>query len=436
MKILSNKDEIINYFESIYEEIINENDMKISDLTKCIRDKMQRIGAKMFEIWFNENIGSGYSGTKITKQINDKKEVLRFHGHLDRTYLCCLGYVNLKRSYYKNKNHNCFPIEENHKWLKDEFMPDIKELSCFLTMLEPYDMAKEILKKVGNISISSFTLQKITKSTSNILVKNEDELLESKKSYIPKNNPELLVISTDGAKINTDEGWKEVKSGAVYQVKKNKSNELTAYNKTYVSRIENYKTFGKRLYTESRKRGVSFAKEVVTIGDGAKWIWDLFGKYYPNSVEIVDWYHATEHLWDIIDLLYGSRTSEAGKLFEKKCEDLLYAGLIYLLRDTILDKINELKIREKTSRYKLIIKEINYFIKNEKRMKYEHFEEMNYPIGSGVIEGACKHLVQIRMKRNGMKWSVKGAHGILQLRCLYLSDRWGEVEDVIEKEYA
>jgi len=174
---------------------------------------------------------------------------------------------------------------------------------------------------------------------------------------------------------------------------------------------------------EARRRNVSFIKKVVTIGDGAKWIWEMFAKYYPCSTQIVDWYHATEHLWGIIELIFGNRESEIAKEFEKKCEDILYEGLILLLENTIKDKINELGIKKKSERYEEIIKGLNYFKINEKRMKYSDFENKGYPIGSGVIEGACKHLVQIRMKRNGMKWSYNGAHDILQLRCLYKSNR-------------
>lgn len=435
MEILTNKDEIIKYFENIFDDIINSKDIKVSELTVNIRSKMLEIGCRIFENWFYTNIGTGYTKSKIIEKIDDKMHIMKFNNYIQKTYVSCLGEIQLKRAYYIDASFSYYPIEEKHKWLKDEYLPDVKELGCYVSMLEPYDMASDMLEKVGGIKISSSTLQKITKSIGSELVKIEDESVN-----IPMNIDEnakeidLMVVSCDGACINTKNDWKEVKSGAIYQVKKNNKNELRAIKKSYISRIENCSDFGNRLYAEAKRRGLAVTKNIVTIGDGAKWIWRLSKNYFPKAVEIVDWYHATEHLWKIIELLYGSRDNDDGKIFEEYCEDILYNGLITILEDKIIEKAKDFMIKEKSSRYKYILKEFNYFIINQNRMKYKYFEEQEYPIGSGIIEGACKHLVQIRMKRNGMKWSVGGAHDILQLRSLYLSNRWDEVKNVIEKK--
>lgn len=434
MEILTNKNEIINQFESFFESIMNTTDIKITDLTKNIKIKMLELGARVLEKWFEQNIGTGYEGCKINKMINGENEKLRFINHVEKTFISSLGEIRLKRSYYQSKSFAYYPIEEKHSWLKDEYLPDVKELSCYVSMLEPYEMASEMLEKVGGINISSSTLQRITKSIGEKLVRNEDNLTTDSSYEKTSKNIDKLVISCDGTCINTENEWKEVKNGAIYEIKANTKGELHAINKSYISRIENCQDFGKRLYIESRRRCLGYAKQVITIGDGAKWIWDLFNNYYPNSIKIIDWYHATEHLWSIIELMFGNRENEQGKIFEKECEDLLYEGLISLLRVTIIDKMKELSIKEGSTRYESIIKALKYFITNENRMRYAEFEKNGYPIGSGVIEGACKHLVQIRMKRSGMKWSIKGAHDILQLRCLYLSNRWNEVENVIESD--
>ena len=65
-------------------------------------------------------------------------------------------------------------------------------------------------------------------------------------------------------------------------------------------------------------------------------------------------------------------------------------------------------------------------------MRYKYFKELGYPIGSGVIEGACKHLVQLRMKRSGMKWTIDRANAVLQLRCQKLNNRWNEVRELLK----
>jgi hypothetical protein len=217
MEILSNKKEIFNLFETIYQEIMNTDEKEIVTITQSIKTKMMYIGARMFENWFTEKIGNGYQGYKIT---DSEGNSYRFHNHLKRHYLTCLGEVQLSRSYYTSQSGGFFPIEQKFKWLKDEFFPDIKELACYVSMQSPYEMASEMIKKIAGLSISSSALQKITKTIGNRLVEKEDNALESGETDHVKETPDLLAISCDGACINTDDGWKEVKNGAIYQLKK------------------------------------------------------------------------------------------------------------------------------------------------------------------------------------------------------------------------
>jgi hypothetical protein len=315
----------------------------------------------------------------------------------------------------------------------------VKELICYTACIEPYARSQEVLEKLSNIKISSSEIQKITKEIGGQLVKNEDQLIIEPLEYTPpKKKIERMAISMDGAMINTYEGWKEVKSGVVYEFKENekKTDSTISYNKSYISRIENSDDFRKRLKEESRRRGYLNATELIVIGDGAKWIWDLAEKDYPFSTQIVDWYHAKEHLFNIVNLLYEKKNNDIVKHFIEKVTELLYNGNISGLKDEVQKKIMKLNIIDDTVKLANIHTEINYFVNNEKRMKYSHFKSKGYPIGSGIVEATCKQLVQLRLKRNGMKWKKDGAHCILQLRCYHLGNRWDEVKDTIWKKVA
>lgn len=173
--------------------------------------------------------------------------------------------------------------------------------------------------------------------------------------------------------------------------------------------------------------------KVLVIGDGAKWIWKLQEKHFPKSIGIVDWYHAVEHLWKIAEIIYGNRESAQGKEFAELCKKKLYRGTQLLLENVIREAMKDMPQKRLQVHKKAIETEINYFKTNAHRMKYIEFEKKGLPIGSGVIEGACKHVVQLRMKRNSMKWTINGANDMLQLRCLYFSNRWNEVSEYFEK---
>ena len=237
-------------------------------------------------------------------------------------------------------------------------------------------------------------------------------------------NREIMGISMDGCCIRTIEEWREAKNGVIFDVCHDAKGKPHAVAKSYISRIENSEEFGKRLYTEAKQRNSEAAKKIIVVGDGARWIWEEATLHFPESVQIVDWYHAKEHLWKAAELIFGSREKEESKEWIKKTRNILFSGEVESLAE---EMAKECKRQNKKITDELKTEQ-NYFVKNKDRMQYSRFEKLGYPIGSGTVESACKNLVQIRMKRCGMKWTEEGAHAVLKLRCMLLSDRWNEVE--------
>lgn len=154
-------------------------------------------------------------------------------------------------------------------------------------------------------------------------------------------------------------------------------------------------------------------RPVVVLGDGAHWIWDLAAEHFgAERTEIVDYYHATEHIWTVARALFGDSPDQAGPWAEAWCIDVLEHGpwpWLAALRsaeapDAAADKV--LRV------------ERGYFTAKAARMAYPIFRARGLPIGSGAVESAAKHVVQIRMKRSGMRWSDAGGEALLAL-CAY-----------------
>lgn len=432
MTTINNYQELYNNFIDIYNQIINiTKDTSIDKVSTKIQEKLMYLGQKSLETLYSQKIGSGFTKTHIFNP-NDNS-IYTYNGLVSKTYISIFGPISFKRAYYYNKEKSTgiFPVEENNYFLKDVCLPEVKELICYTAAIEPYAHAKDVLKTLSKIDVSTSEIQKTTKKIGNQLVKEEDTLITNPKKYKESvKKIKKMAISMDGAMVNTYEGWKEVKSGVIYEFY-NKSDKLKSKNKTYISRIEDCNDFSKRIKQEARKRHYLDVEDLIVIGDGARWIWDLAGKEFPLSIQIVDWYHAKQHLYNIINLLYLDNKIKEAVLFSEKCFDLLYNGDINALEENIREKRMELNLIEKMDDFIKIQTEIEYFKKNEKRMKYSVFKEKGYPIGSGIIEATCKQLVQLRLKRNGMKWTKEGAHCILQLRCHYLGKRWNKVENII-----
>ena len=188
---------------------------------------------------------------------------------------------------------------------------------------------------------------------------------------------------------------------------------------TYTGAIETAEDFGKRLYLEAWKRGWSRAQKKVVIGDGAEWIWNIAEQHFPGAVQIVDLYHARQHLWELVRKLHPNDEAKQKVWIRVHQKRLLDKGKIEKLVDAIacLHSSNP-EVAEK------IRLEADYFSRNQERMRYPKFRAQHLFVGSGVIEAGCKAVIGSRLKRSGMFWTVRGANAILALRCCHLNGRF------------
>jgi hypothetical protein len=230
----------------------------------------------------------------------------------------------------------------------------------------------------------------------------------------------VMKRETSGRKGKQEDGTaktREAKLGCIFtQTGVNGDNEpiRDKGSTTYFGAIETSESFGRRLYMEAAKRGVASAGQVVVIGDGAKWIWNLADEHFPGATQIVDLYHAKEHLCELIRALFPEAETQAS--VKKEWYALLEAGNIAQLASEM-----RLLISANPEKQEDIEREINYFGDNAERMKYKHFKDKGLFVGSGVIEAGCKNVIGKRLKQSGMHWSVRGANAIIALRCAVLS---------------
>lgn len=197
---------------------------------------------------------------------------------------------------------------------------------------------------------------------------------------------------------------------------------------TFVGAIETADEFGWRLYAEALRRGLLRAHRVVVLGDGALWIRHLVELHFPQALQIIDLYHAREHLSSLCKLLYPHDPERAQRLRNRwwklldqgKIQRILCRARAYLPTDD--------KVRRQFAEL-----EIGYFEANRSRMQYQAYRKAGLFIGSGVVEAGCKTVIGHRLKQSGMEWSLRGANAILALRCSIISDRF---EDYWEQRAA
>jgi hypothetical protein len=226
--------------------------------------------------------------------------------------------------------------------------------------------------------------------------------------------PERLYIAIDATMVPTDAGSKEAKIAAVYEP----DGEEQAGETSYASGYLRAEPFGERLYLEAQRRGAGRAGELVAIGDGAPWIWNLVDTHFPEAVQILDWYHVKKRVWELGEALYGEGSTKTIAWVQRKLNKL-WAGDV----DGVVGDLRRLRPTSRDAG-KLVRDACRYFTTNKARMRYPGFARHGYHIGSGVVESACKHVIAQRQKLAGMRWSLAGAAAILALRTLVINQRW------------
>jgi hypothetical protein len=172
--------------------------------------------------------------------------------------------------------------------------------------------------------------------------------------------------------------------------------------------------FAARVDREATRRGFDRAPRQVVLGDGAKWIWNLADEHFPDAVQIVDRFHAKQHLSDVAKSIYGAGSDLAGQ-WARERHDELDAGDI----EAVLDALRAHSPKDDEAR-----KCVEYIDRNRERMRYPDFRAAGLCTSTGVVEAGCKVAIATRCKRAGMHWSVAGVDAIIALRCCKLSGRF------------
>lgn len=180
--------------------------------------------------------------------------------------------------------------------------------------------------------------------------------------------------------------------------------------------------FGIRLYAEAVRRGLERAEEVVILGDGARWIWELAEEHFRGAVQILDFWHASERVWKVAHAVWGEGSAHAKRWAEEQITEHLIKGDAEGLIEAIqaLPAVPPLPGQSRS----IPDQAAEYFRNNAGRMRYPEYRARGMEIGSGTVESAGKRVVGQRCKGPGMRWSEDGLPAILDLRTHVLNERY------------
>lgn len=304
-------------------------------------------------------------------------------------------------------------------------IPSYRRAAATFGELTHLPLSKSTLQQLVNNCGQGLVAQQAAEAEAMVCVPSQEERVTWRERPTP--DSEMMNVSSDGVLIRLrKEGWKEVKTVAISAVEPQVDpttgeSEVKLTHHSYRAGVWEASTFANHLWAEACQRGLEKARLVVSVNDGAAWIWAIVWMCFAQCVQILDWWHAVQYLWTIAGMTFGEDTPQAARWVEQQKQLLAHSHL-----RLVLHNVRQLYPHGQ-SLPNPVRKAVLYLFHNRWRMRYREFRQAGCPIGSGTVESACKVVVQQRMKQAGMQWSRTGAQAMLALRCALLSDRWSSL---------
>jgi hypothetical protein len=299
---------------------------------------------------------------------------------------------------------------------------------------EGYESASQDLWAQAGVSLEGRQIQRLVALVAPAVATVLEQGSESRPAPIP-----ILYAEVDGTGVpmvaeelegrpgKQEDGsakTREVKLGAIFTQTKTDEEGLPVRDHastTYVGSFEGAPDFGSRIRAEGLRRGLARAWQVVFIGDGAAWIWELAQVNFPSAIFILDLYHALERLHTLCAGLYGEDSPWARRMVQTWTA-MLKNDQIGQVLTAARHRLKEVESLPAAT----LEKQIAYFEHHQDKMRYKTYREQGLFYGSGVIEGGCKSVIGQRLKESGMFWTETGATSVLTLRLALKSNRWDE----------
>jgi hypothetical protein len=318
--------------------------------------------------------------------------------------------------------------------------PGLARVACRLGIEDSFGEAADALAETLRVDVAREGTRRITEGIGQVAEAEEQAAMARAQAGRDPLPPEAvralppeaaLLIEVDGAQVHLDDDWHEVKVGLAAplgpetQIDPDTGRETLALGPpSYCAGFEGAETFWYRVYVEACRQGlgsVSLAP-IVVLGDGADWIWHYARRFLAvgqaEIVEIVDIYHAWEHLGTVAEAIFGPSTSAARAWLGPLKDNLLTGGAAPILAALAALLPADAHAADE------VRKALGYFTTHAGRMDYPRFVARHLPIGSGAVESACKTLIEEREKGAGMRWTKADAQAVASLRALWRSGRW------------
>jgi hypothetical protein len=417
--------------EIVIEEMAEAHTMtKIEQTTKLV---LHEIGQKVVEQVLAKK-ETTYPPATVSCECGEEAKYMR---RREGTFHTLFGKVKAKRAYYlcQGCREGHYPLDKRLGLRPNALSAELIRLVAMTGVQLPFRAGRDLFETLTLVSVSDQAMGKATQMVGGIVeieeerwqqkIEDEQFLLKLKRENKP---PLRLYGAIDATKVHIRDGddhrWRDLKIGSWFEARGKPPTasdgqwRIQAENIHYYTDICPATDFGALFWSTGVAHHAQLARELVMLGEGAEWIWNLVAEHFPNAVQILDWFHASEHLMPVAQAAFSTDSEQSAWVAQMK--QLMWDGHI----DVVIEVIDRLAL---TCSQDILRLTANYFEGHKERMRYAHFRNQGYQIGSGTIESAAKQIGMMRMKVPGAIWNEENARLVAKARAAYLSDHWASL---------
>jgi len=306
---------------------------------------------------------------------------------------------------------------------RDSHSPGVRRLASRFGGLLSFAQAAATLREAGGIQLSPSTVRTVTEGVGaareHTIQAEITAAWDQGWAEAAGSPPDRCYVALDGVRIlGTDGDGREVKLGRVVPVHQTAQGERRGPSR-YAAGLEPAAAFGRRLAVVAHTVQAETAPKLAVLGDGAAWIWNLADEHFPRAVQIVDWFHASERVWELGRALHGAETPDTTTWVARQLDRLALGEAAALATEWA-----HLPLRGEAASIRDA--QVTYFTNQAPRMAYDRYRADGWDIGSGMIESGCKTVIGQRQKGSGMRWTDAGAQTVANVRLLLFNAEWDE----------
>jgi hypothetical protein len=421
-------------FEGLERQTVVEqldNVSSLSEMEQKLRQILQRVGNLLLHLWIMWLTPRYNAPQAICPHCGSEAPYVRQRSGTLRTMF---GVIRYRRAYYlcSSCQQGHYPLDEQLGLRPNAVSAEVERLAGLVGVQQPYAQGSAIFEELTLVKLSDHSLAQATQAYGQAVVEQESawQAVAQDETYVVtvQKTPLRLYGTLDGGRVlirpnETDpQKWRELKVAAWFTARgqpplhPDATWTIRAQDITYYTDIATGEDFGELVWATGVQRHAHHAHELIFLGDGAHWIWDLVDLHFPHAIQIVDWFHACAYLMPVAQLAYADETQQ--KQWVADVKTALWNGQLDRVIAACAAFIDATRPDDPAP------KAVTYYTHNQHRMAYPTYRAQGYQIGSGTIESGITQIATQRMKVTGARWNLNNARLVAKARAAFLSGQW------------